>query len=161
MPLNMMNYKDPKATHRMYYWQALGFLQCPTLEAAKGTERLYRSWGGTSRELSEEKTRDGQFLSFHKPKTRREAEKFLSVMEYGNQLLWVTEFRVKAGTPLWIGQLHPGADAKFFGNIPGSQVFLEREWENNLSRVKCDRISNDMPGVSVIRKFDPGKDMSS
>jgi hypothetical protein len=157
MPINMTAYKDPKAKHPVYYWQALGFLHCPTRELAKGHEQLYRSWGGTSRELSEGKARDGQFFSFHKPRTRSEAEKLFSVMEYGNQMLWVTEFRVKPETPLCIGQVDPGDNTKFVGNIPGSQVFLEREMENSLSRVRCDRIPNDMPGVWVIPNFDRGQ----
>jgi hypothetical protein len=64
---------------------------------------------------------------------------------------------VKPDTPLWIGQVDPGDNSKFVGDIPGSQAFLEREFENNLSRIGCDRIPNDMPGVVVIPNFDRGE----
>ncbi len=159
MAINMTDY-DPTRKPPLRYWEALGFLHCPTRIKATGSEKLYRAWGGkNSLELSTKPDRVGQTLSFHKPRTRSEAERDLAVMEYGNQLLWITEFRVIAERPLWVGQVDPGDDSKESGNIPGSQVFLDRDLEQSLFKVRCDRIPNDMAGYAVVLNQDsyPGK----
>lgn len=96
--------------------------------------------------------REGEFLSLHKIEKRSEAERSLAIMEYGNQVLFVTAFRVIANTPIWIGRVDPGDHAAKFGNTAGSQVFLEREYEGQLREIETKIITNDMNGYQVSKE---------
>lgn len=129
-------------------WLGLGFQDPPTRSSALGGERLFRVHGGAARRLGTAGGR-GVFFSLDRPRSRREAERLFAVAEYGNALLYLSEFRVPTGTPMWLGRVHPG-DAPMPGwNRGGSQVFVEQPWAMHVLCVATTRLSDDMPGVWV------------
>jgi hypothetical protein len=64
-------------------------------------------------------------MSFHQPKSRREAEGLYSVFEWGNTCRFVTPFLLLPGARLYVGKAHPGDFYNAGLGNPGSQVFVE------------------------------------
>ena len=89
------------AQSRDEWWRSKGFKRQPRMIFATGGEPMYRAWGGRSAKW-------GQYFLRPKPRSRFEAERLCSVFEYGNQCLYLTEFRAKAGAQLFIGRVDPG-----------------------------------------------------
>src|SRR5262245_43713929 len=90
-----------------WHWHAEGFLREPERRDAPPGLRLYRAWGGTSQKIGSP-SRPGVCLSTQRPGTRSGAEKFFSAWEWGNPCHWLTEFRVIAGTQMYVGVVDPG-----------------------------------------------------
>lgn len=133
-------------------WQSFGFRQAPQLAHAGSNgvpDTLYRVWGNTSAECGNPNS-PGVIFTFDQAVTRKQAEILFAVGEYGNGLIWVTEFRVASGTPLWIGQVDPGHGGALLGPPPGSQVFIERLHMLQVRRGPRRRLVDDL-GFPVLR----------
>ncbi len=72
-----------------------------------------------------------------------------SVMEYQNPVWRLTEFRIPKDTPLWIGKVHPGDSRAVFGNISGSQVFVERAYVHLVKELNTTTLRNDLGSSAV------------
>lgn len=112
------------ASNPFWNWRAEGFLQPPSLVTTSRRLALFRVWGGTASEMGSP-SRPGVCMSFHQPKSRREAEGLYSVFEWGNTCRFVTPFLLLPGARLYVGKAHPGDFYNAGLGNPGSQVFVE------------------------------------
>lgn len=139
-------------------WHEKGFLYPPTAVLLTLPVRLFRAWGGTSKEEAGSDS-DGMFLSFDRPSSRREAEALFAVFEWGNSCEFLTTFKVIAGTVIHVGDVHPGDRRAHVGTVAGSQVFIERSQIKGRVTIDGPRITlvNDMNGKVVIGNKEPPK----
>jgi len=143
-------------------WRDEGFWSAPVAVVATRPANLYRVWGGTSSEAGSPH-RPGICLSFHAPKTRKEAEGLFSVFEWGNACRFATRFEVAAGATLYIGKAHPGDYYHSGWGHPGSQVFIELAQFQRLARKigQATNLIDDLKGYTVVPNRDPGRKLSS
>lgn len=125
-------------------WKDNGFANCPALSTASGDERLFRAWGGHPGRKWGNTDLPGVCFSLDEATSRWHAEMLYSVMEYQNPVLYLTEFRVPAGTPLWIGRVDPGDPRALLGTVSGSQILIERAYVRVVSEVGTKRLPNDL-----------------
>jgi hypothetical protein len=135
-----------------WQWRAEGFLSEPQRRGAPSGLKLYRAWGGTSLKNGSP-SRPGVCLSTQRPSTRLEAERLFSAWEWGNPCLWLTDFRVVAGTPIYIGAVDPGdyVSPTLMGSSHGVQVFIENPVHSKqLIEVATTRLLDDLGGRYVV-----------
>jgi hypothetical protein len=137
--------------HIKWQWRAEGFLREPDRRKAPAGLRLYRAWGGTSKKAGSP-SRPGVCFSTQKPATRTEAEKLFSAWEWGNACIWLTEFRVIAGTQIYVGLVDPGDHVapNLTGSTAGVQVFIENPVQTRLIEVATTRLADDLGGWQVV-----------
>ena len=128
-------------------WRNVGFLSPPVARLAGPRERLFRIWGlwdaGGSSMLGRP-TSDGVCFTSAEPKSRTDAERLLAVFEWGNPATHVTEFLVPLGTPLWVGEVHPGDPRALLGTQFGEQVFIENPAAQRLIPLRTTRLRSDL-----------------
>ena len=127
-----------------FSWRANGFKYMPTLDLADGTERLYRAWGGHEGRKWGNKDLPGVCFSLDRAESRWDAEALYAVMEYQNPVLFITEFSVAAGTPIWLGIVDPGDQRALLGEHSGSQVLIERAYLNCVREGPTTPLRNDL-----------------
>ncbi|HTY93168.1 MAG TPA: hypothetical protein VMC02_04735 [Steroidobacteraceae bacterium] len=137
-------------------WQQAGFRARPLPVLISAPRRLYRVWGGASREI-------GEFFTFDRPRTRTEAEGLFAVWEWGNACRFISAFVVLPGATIFVGRVHPG---DFHGpelGAPGSQVFIG--WQDVGRYVRkvgpAVELADDLATHVVVPNPDPGRAMSS
>jgi hypothetical protein len=100
----------------------------------------------------------GVCFSFEAPRTRREAERLLSVWEYGNNCRNITTFEAPAATTLFIGKVNAGDFYPSGLGVTGSQVFVEMaEFRRRpFRKLGPERVlDNDMGPYVVVRNKEP------
>lgn len=125
-------------------WKSNGFKDQPAPALAKGTEKLYRAWGGHPGRKWGNKDLPGVCFSFDKAISRWEAEELYSVMEYQHPVFYITEFSIEKNTPIWIGIVHPGEPGAVLGNRSGSQVLVERAYLQCVCEGETSTMRNDL-----------------
>jgi hypothetical protein len=132
-----------------WQWRAEGFLRQPERRGAPASLKLYRAWGGASLK-SGNPSRPG--VSTQRPSTRLEAEKLFSAWEWGNSCLWLTEFRVAAGTQIYVGVVDPGdyVSLNLTASGRGAQVFIENPLQSQVVEVATVRLIDDLGGRYVV-----------
>jgi hypothetical protein len=117
-------------------------------------------WGGTSLERGDWHGR-GVFFSFQIPPSRRHAERLFAIVEFGNACLFVSEFDVPPGTPMFAGPVDPGDDVHPSLVEAGEQVFVPNPWARRLVQVgPAARLVDDLGGAWVYsgaKTHEPGK----
>jgi hypothetical protein len=141
---------------KTFDWKEEGFKSQPVPTVASGQERLYRAWGQGSTKLGNP-TRAGVCFSLDRAKSRWDAERLYSVMEWNNAVYSITEFSVPKGTPMWIGVVDPGDMRAALGSSFGRQVFIERGYLKGLKENSTARLSDDLGG----NEFHPSSEKSS
>lgn len=132
-----------------FSWQENGFKDMPALRIADGTEKLYRAWGGDEKRKWGNTDLPGVCFSLDRARSRWDAEALYAVMEYRNPVLKLTEFSIAAGTPIWVGMVHPGDPRALLGEQSGRQVLIERAYLNSVREVDTWALRNDL-GLSFV-----------
>jgi hypothetical protein len=132
----------PSAPNK-FSWKEEGFRSQPVPMVANGEEKLYRAWGQGSTKLGNP-TRAGVCFSLDQAKSRWEAERLYSVMEWNNAVYYITEFSIPKGTPMWVGTVDPGNTRAMLGGSFGRQVLIERGYLKGLKEHSTSRLANDL-----------------
>jgi hypothetical protein len=130
-------------------WRENGFAAAPLLCVAKGSEKLYRAWGGDPRRKWGNTDLPGVCFSLDRAGSRRQAEMLYAVMEYRNPVLFLTEFSVRIDCPLWLGKVDPGDPRALLGNVSGNQVFIERAYLVLVREGPTTPLSDDL-GSTIV-----------
>ena len=129
-------------------WKAYGFLAPPSTVVSDGRP-LFRVWGGTSLEQGDPQGR-GVFFSFQRPASRRDAERLFAIAEFGNACIFVSQFDVPSGTPMFVGDVELGDDVHPALAGAGQQVFIQNPWAQRLIRVgAASRLEDDLGGAWI------------
>jgi hypothetical protein len=132
-----------------FNWAKEGFSAPPVLSPATGKEKLFRAWGGDPKRKWGNTTHAGVCFSLDRAKSRLDAERLYAVMEYSNSVIWITEFSVGQGAPLWIGMVDPGDRRAQLGGYSGNQVYIERPSLGLVREARTDPLRNDLGGAYV------------
>lgn len=128
----------------MFSWKDNGFKDAPSPALAKGTERLYRAWGGDPQRKWGNRDLVGVCFSLDRAESRWEAEALYAVMEYRNPVLFITEFSIDMDTPVWLGTVDPGDPRALLGQHSGSQVMVERAYLGGVHAGITKPLRNDL-----------------
>jgi len=97
-------------------WSKKGFARPPELRRASGNGvMIYRAWGGASTEWG------SGYFSIDKPKSVLDAELRFNIADWGNQIHFLTTFRLKPGFAYYQGPVAHGARDI---SLPADQVLL-------------------------------------
>ncbi len=111
----------------MVDWKSKGFADMPIRRISpEDGLLLYRAWGGTSGEWG------SGFFSLEKPSSVLDAELRFNIADWGNQIHFVTTFRLKGGFEYFVG---PVAHGKFDLSKTGTQIYLKSPFVIQLERV--------------------------
>jgi hypothetical protein len=131
-------------------WKEEGFKYSPSQLVTSADLIVYRAWGGHPGRKMGNINRAGVCFSLDKVSTRWEAEQLYSVLEYGNSVFYLTEFKLKKGTPVWLGNVDPGDPRALLGKEYGSQVFIERIHLYKIVEGKTIKLKDDLSPFTVL-----------
>ena len=110
-------------------WTKHGFGAPPFLKVSPaGGLLLYRCWGARSPCIGSTEWGTGYF-ALEKPASVLDAERKANIVGWGSGVHFVSTFRLRAGTPYWVGKVAHGRRDEA---IPAQQVFVEPPLEAKL-----------------------------
>lgn len=110
------------------WFRSKGFADAPTYVEGKGTETLYRVYGGATSRII------GSCFSFQRPGNVSSAERDSNIAKWGNLCLYVATFSVVLRAPMWVGRidqsfsrkdLDDGNDVVLDGDRNAQQVWID------------------------------------
>jgi len=138
------------------WWQSKGFAKAPRPVNATGKETLYRVFGGSSKLY-------GSCYSYKKPSSVLEAEFSENIVKWRNQALFVASFRIKEGTPIWIGKIDQRyarigkdeIDEFIWGDQNAEQVWIDpNKAKSVLTHLFTHPLKQDFHVVFPVQKYD-------
>jgi hypothetical protein len=121
-----------KPTNGISWWADLGFACAPEQKISRGTGfTVYRAWGGASTEWGT------GYFSLEKPESVLDAELRFNIADWGNQIHFVSSFRIANGAPYLIGRVAHGVRDL---SRKGTQVYVEPKWRSLVRLVTSKEI---------------------
>jgi hypothetical protein len=118
------------------WWRSKGFGIAPVRKTAvNGGIMLYRCWGGRSEEWG------SGYFSLEKPDSVSDAELRFNIADWGNEIHFISTFKLKEGFVYWLG---PVAHGPRDLSRTGTQAFIEPPLQIKLELIISEVLKHDV-----------------